>query len=212
LGVNQSNSQETSSDQDPDVFVQSVRTNSPGLNAADISSALSEPDASRLAFTSLSRVQLERADLTDPSAVGNADLEPSQFFTFAAPGSSLRLDLEAIGVVDITQEAGGNNSTARFDVRIVNQTTREELFREFDRSPSGYSVTRIVDFEVTPGDVLEVSIDNSTFGFIGGQEIEANVTSTLDLTFTVIPEPASITILGLGGLMLGRRRSRPTPV
>ena len=207
-GATGSDSQSVTSPQDADLFVRTVQSLSPGLNAADIDSTISEPDESRIAYRSLSRVRLSRLT-TDPFASGAADLEPSQFFTFAVPTEMLRLDLSAVGSIDITNEIEANNSTARFDVLVRNLTTDETLFRDSRRSPTGYSVTQIVDFDVTPGDVLGVSIDNSTSGFIGGQETDAEITSQLNLTFIAIPEPAAMCLVGFGGLLLSARRPRP---
>lgn len=207
-GTTGSNAQTTSSAQDAGLSVRTVMSTGAGFNGADIGSVLSEPQTESLAYQSLSQVRLSRLT-TDPFASGAADLEPSQFFTFAVPTEMLRLDLSAVGSIDITNEAEANNSTARFDVLVRNLTTDETLFRDSRRSPTGYSVTQIVDFDVTPGDVLGVSIDNSTSGFIGGQETDAEITSQLNLTFIAIPEPAAMCLVGFGGLLLSVRRPRP---
>ena len=180
-----------------------------GSSSASARTDLFEDGPDGLALTTSSAVSLQRADAAGSSRSGFAGLEPSQVFNFVSPGGPLRLTYTATGVVAVENELQANNSFANFAFSVVrrgggdvDEVAQARLF-----SPESYSVTQTVEFDTEAGDLLAVSLDNGVTGFIEGPELSASVTADLDLRFTLVPEPAGLSLLAAGGaLLLGRRR------
>lgn len=190
-----------------DLAVSASATITGELHAASANTAISTTSPGKLlVYQAYASVDLLR-ESTDPSVYGFAGAEPAQTFTFIAPEGIIRLDVDILGQIAITNEQSGNNSFVRYDVRINNQTSGQSIYDEFEfNSESGYAVIDTRTFETQAGDLISVSIDNAVTSSIDNLETLASLEASVALTFTVVPEPGSLAVLGVGVLLVFHRR------
>ncbi len=123
-------------------------------NIAFATSTLTEPSPERLDYSARSWVRLTR-DTQDVSASGNADFEPSQTFTFAAPDSPLQLDYVATGTFDLPAASPTNGNTARFSLLVQNLTQGTTLLQTSLFSPDDYRIADSLTLLAAPGDLYK---------------------------------------------------------
>jgi len=151
--------------------------------------------------------------LNDPYTGGSANLVLDMTNVDTANGYGLGIVSVSAGGLDI--QVSDSNSAAAQSVSL--NTTAESSFvvaghRANSASGSASALTPLTQLygaqigssQGSAGYDADVAAGNPTFSFSGS----TNGPQSSAAAFTAIPEPASLAILGLGGLLIARRRNR----
>ncbi|MEM8739106.1 MAG: PEP-CTERM sorting domain-containing protein [Planctomycetota bacterium] len=169
------------------------------------------PDATGLRLDATAYVTLSRS-ASEPPANGFAATEPGREIDFTLEAGRYRVTYTLIGTAVVSGELPGNNSFARGSVSLRNQAEGSLLLdiREFGPDIAGYSVSESIFIDVENDDILTLNLDNAAEGFIGGTETDAVVDAFASVEIVLVPEPASLLGVLLGGVavLVPRRGSR----